>query len=137
MNPRLEDFLCRLESAQLISYVFENKELRFQLYHPGTGRLVWFFVPTDTIQGRSISSDVRRSTGSITLIELVRRLEIRHDRYFPPTESRLLLADAADRVMLAYGRRVMDCHWLLSLRGEYPLLSCLVRDLAEIRWTVE
>jgi hypothetical protein len=137
MTPRLEEFIGRLESSQLISYVFENKELRFQLYHPGSGRLVSFFVPTDTIQGRSISSDVRRSTGSIALIELVRRLEIRHDRYFPPTETRLLLADAADRVMLAYGRRVMECRWLLSLRGEYPLLSCLVRDPAEIRWIVE
>jgi hypothetical protein len=137
MPARLEEFFGRLESSQLISYVFENKELRFQLYHPGTGRLVSFFVPTDTIQGRSISSDVRRSTGSISLIELVRRLEIRHDRYIPPSEYKLLLADAADRVMLAYGRRVMDCQWLLSLRGEYPLLSCLVRDPAEIRWTVE
>jgi hypothetical protein len=137
MTPRLEEFLVRVENSQLISYVFENKELRFQLYHPGTRRLVSVFVPTDTVHGRSITADVERSTGSIALIELVRRLDIRHDRYIPPTERRLLLADAADRVMLAYGRRIADCRWLLSLRGEYPLLSCLVRDPAEIRWTLE
>jgi hypothetical protein len=137
MTSRLEEFLGRVENSQLLSYVFEDKELRFQIYHPGTKRLVSFFVPTDTVHGRSIVSDARRSTGSIALIELIRRLDIRHDRYFPPTETRLLLADAADRVMLAYGRRCSDCRWLLSLKGEYPLLSCLVRDPDEIRWTVE
>jgi hypothetical protein len=137
MTPRLEEFIGRVKNSQLIGYVFENKELRFQLYHSGTERLVSFFVPTDTVQGRSVATDVKRSTGSIALIELGQRLAIRHDRYIPPTETRLLLADAADRVMLAYGRRFTDCRWLLSLRGDYPLLSCLVREPEEIRWTVE
>ena len=137
MTSRLEDFIGLVEDSQLISYVFEDRELRFQLFHPGTGRLVSFFIPTDTVQGRSISTDPRRSTGSIALIELARRLDIRHDRYLPPAETRLLLADAADRVMLAYGRRVADCRWLLSFRGEYPLLSCLVRDPEETRWTFD
>src|SRR4051794_39625843 len=72
MSSRLVELLGRVEHSQLITYVFEDKELRFQLYLPETGRLVTFFVPTDTVQGRSISADARRSTGSISLIELAR-----------------------------------------------------------------
>ena len=137
MRERFEDLARRIAKSQLISYSFEDKRLRFQLFHPGSSRLVSFELRTDTLHARSISAEPRRLDCSIELIELGRRLDIRHDRYFPPTEAKLLLIDARDRVTLAYGRRCTEYHWLLNLQGEYPLLSCLVYDLEEIRWEVE
>jgi len=134
---RFEVLARRIENAQLIAYTFENKQLRFQLYHNDSARLYAFVLPTDTVHGRSVSTTPARMLCSIRLVELQRRLDIRHDRYFPPANSKLLLNDARERINLAYGRRCDEYQWLVNLQGEYTLLSFLVRDLAEIRWEVE
>ncbi len=71
------------------------------------------------------------------MFDLARYVPALDGRYVPPPDQSLFLSHARDRLSLAYGRRVTDCRYLLLLRGKYPLLACLVRDLAEIRWSVE
>ena len=78
-----------------------------------------------------------RAICSVELIDLESRLEVRHERYFPPTGTANILEDAKSRVMLAYGRRRSEARWLMVLQGEYPLLCCLVRDLDEVQWVEE
>lgn len=134
---RFEDLARRIASTQLLSYTFENKQLRFQLYHDDSARLYTFALPTDTVHGRTVSPSPDRSLCSIRIVDLDRRLDIRHDRYFPPSDAKLLITDARERVSLAYGRRCGEYRWLVNLQAEYALLSFLVRDLAEIRWEVE
>jgi hypothetical protein len=122
----------------LIHYGFEAACLRFQLFHPPTAAFVTFTVPTDTLHVRDGSSELGDAALTLDAVDLRRRLDIRLGRYFPPTESSLLLDDARDRVMLAYGRRETEAAWLLRLVShQTPLICCLVRDLNEIRWTEE
>lgn len=134
---RFEDLIARSRGSRLISYVFESKELRFQLFHEGEGHLLSVALPTDTVHGRTVASDPARSTCRIELIDLAQYLPVLDGRYAPPPDPGLFVEHARTRLTLAYGRRTSDCRWLLGLRGKYPLLACLVNDPAEIRWTVE
>ena len=94
-------------------------------------------VPTDTVHGRSIPSDPKRSNCRIDLVDLEEKLAIHDGRYHPPTSPAQFLDHARSRLTLAYGRRTSEYPWLLRLQGQYPLLACLVHDPAEIRWTFE
>lgn len=133
----LDEVIARSAGARLISYTFESKELRFQLYLEGGGQLLAVAVPTDTVHGRTVAPASDRSTCRIEVMELVRYLPNLRGRYVPTPDIALFEDHARTRLSLAYGRRTEDCRYLLALRGKYPLLACLVRDLAEIRWTVE
>ena len=137
VRERFEELARRIDGSQLIAYAFEGKRLRFQLYHPGSSRLYSFDLPTDSVYGRSIPVDPDRSACSIRLVDLGRRLDIRQERYFPPLDPNLVLKDAKDRACLAYGRRCVDCRWLMSLDNGRTLLCCLVLDLEAIQWLVE
>ncbi len=134
---KLAELVRKIEDSQLISYTFENKQVRFQLFHPGSAKLYSFSAPSDTVHGRSVTADPVRATCSIRLIDLQKRLDIKHERYFPPGDSKLVLTDAQERVTLAYGRRCAEHRWLFSLQGNYPLLSFLMLDLAQVDWEVE
>jgi hypothetical protein len=133
----LDELLARSSGAKLISYTFESKELRFQLYLEGEGQLVAVALPTDTVHGRTIDPASERTTCRIDLLDLSRYVPTLDGRYVPPPDPKRFLDHARDRLTLAYGRRVTDCGYLLTLRGKYPLLASLVRDLSEIRWSVE
>ncbi len=137
MTTPFERLADTLGKVQLLSYTFESKALRFQLFHAGSSRIYSFNLPTDTVHGRTLVREASQAACAIERIALDRRLDIRHERYFPPADSKLLLADARDRVMLAYGRRCSEYRWLVNIRGEYPLLSFLARDLGEIGWDEE
>ena len=54
--------IARSAGARLISYTFESKELRFQLYLEGDGQLLAVSVPTDTVHGRTVAPAADRST---------------------------------------------------------------------------
>jgi hypothetical protein len=137
MDQSLDAIAAGSSGSLLISYAFESKELRFQIFHESVGKLVVFEVPTDTVHGRSIPPDPSRSICRIDLIELGEKLAIRDGRYHPPDSSAQFLDHARSRLTLAYGRRSSEYRWLLRLQGQYPLLACLVHDPAEIRWTFE
>jgi hypothetical protein len=133
----LDEVIARSAGARLISYTFESKELRFQLYLEAEGHLLAVALPTDTVHGRTVAPDKERSTCKIEVFDLSRYLPTLQGRYVPPPDPNLFVDHAHDRLSLAYGRRITDCRHLLLLRGKYPLLACLVRDLSEIRWSVE
>jgi hypothetical protein len=137
MDLGLEALIAGSSGSLLISYSFESKELRFQLFHEGEGKLLVFEVPTDSVHGRSISPDPRRSTCRIELVDLAETLTIRDGRYHPPGQPAVFLDHARSRLTLAYGRLASDYPWLLRLQGQYPLLVCLVHDPADIRWIAE
>jgi hypothetical protein len=120
--------------SQLISYVFESKELCFQLFHPTLG-FIHIRVVSDTVHGRSVPSDPKRAICRVELIELSRHLKVSNTRYVAPVDDRLLDQQARSRIHLAYGRRASEHPYLLLLKGEYPLLACLVKDRSEIVWT--
>ena len=132
-----DEVIARSAGARLISYTFEDKELRFQLYLEGDGQLLAVSVPTDTVHGRTVSADPERSKCKIEVFDVARYFPTLGGRYAPAHDPALFLDHARDRLTLALGRRTADCRYLLTLRGKYPLLACLVRDLAEIRWSVE
>jgi hypothetical protein len=133
----LDEVIVRSAVARLISYTFESKELRFQLYLESEGKLLALALPTDTVHGRTVDPAGDRATCRIEVFDLSRYVPTLQGRYVPPPDQALFLEHARDRLSLAYGRRVTDCSYLLLLRGKYPLLACLVRDLSEIRWSVE
>jgi len=137
MTIRLDDLIARSGGSQLISYTFESKELRFQLFHGGEAKLLVFQLPTDTVHGRTIAPDPRRSTCRLELIDLATKLDVRDGRYIPPADPALFLEHARDRVILAYGRRASEARWLLSLQGGYVLLACLINDPGDVQWTEE
>ena len=137
MDQSLDQIVAGSAGSQLISYVFEGKELRFQLFHEGEGGLLIFELTTDTVHGRSISPDPKRSLCRIELVDLPERLTVQNGRYLPAGSTAQFLEHARDRLTLAYGRRASEYRWLLRLQGQYPLLACLVHDPAEIRWTAE
>jgi hypothetical protein len=137
MDQSLDALISGSPGSLLISYSFESKELRFQIFHEGEGRLLIFEVPTDSVHGRSITPDPKRSTCRIELVELGEKLAVRDGRYHPPTSTAQFLDHARGRLTLAYGRRATEYPWLLRLQGQYPLLACLVHDPGDIRWTVE
>jgi hypothetical protein len=137
MDQSLDALISGSSGSLLISYSFESKELRFQLFHAGEEKLLIFEVPTDSVHGRSISPDPRRSSCRIELVELGEKLEILDGRYHPRGSTAQFLEDARSRLTLAYGRRASEYRWLLRLQGKYPLLACLVHDPADIRWTAE
>jgi hypothetical protein len=133
----LDEVIARSAGARLISYTFESKELRFQLYLEGEGKLLAVAVPTDTVHGRTVSANPERTTCRIELFDLGRYLPTLGGRYVPAPDPSLFVAHAQDRLTLAYGRRVTEFRYLLNLRGKYPLLACLVGNLADIRWSIE
>ncbi len=133
----LDELIARSAGARLISYTFESKELRFQLYLEGDGQLLAVAVPTDTVHGRTVSTSPERSTCKIELFDLARYLPSLGGRYVPAPDPALFVDHARDRLTLAFGRRTSEFRYLLNLRGKYPLLACLVGDLADIRWSVE
>lgn len=133
----LDDVIARSEGARLISYAFESKTLNFQLYLEGDGHLLAVSVPTDTVHGRTVTADPERSKCRIEVFDVARYLPALGGRYVPAPDPAVFVDHARDRLTLALGRRTTDCRYLLSLRGKYPLLACLVRDLSEIRWSVE
>jgi hypothetical protein len=135
MIHSLDSLIAGSPESQLISYSFESKERRFQLFHSATAGLLTFFVPTDTVYGRTVSADPKRSVCRIALFDLARDLPIKAGRYTPPEATQKLFDHARDRLTLAYGRRASDCRWLLSLKNDITLLACLVLDLTDIRWT--
>ena len=134
---RLDELIAGSAGSQLISYAFENKELKFQLFHEGTSSLMAFAAATDTVHGRTVSHDPRRATCRIELVDLETRLFIQDGRYLPSTEPHQFRDHARDRIALAYGRRASEFRWLIRLQGEYPLLAFLVRDLADLHWTID
>jgi hypothetical protein len=133
----LDEVIARSAGARLISYTFESKELRFQLYLETEGKLLAVALPTDTVHGRTVDPSGGRATCRIELFDLCRYVPTLEGRYVPPPDPNLFLDHARDRLSLAYGRRVTDCRHMILLRGKYPLLAFLVRDLSEIRWSVE
>jgi hypothetical protein len=133
----LDEVIARSAGARLISYTFENKELRFQLYLEGDGHLLAVAVPTDTVHGRTVAAESERSTCRMEVYELSRYLPTLRGRYVPPPDVSLFVDHARERLTLAYGRRTEEYRYLLLLKGKYPLLACLVGDQAEIRWSVE
>ena len=133
---KLGDLVAGSENSQLIGYSFENKSLGLQLFHATAG-LVHFQIPTDTVHGRSVPTDRRRATCRIDLIDLGKTLSVVEGRYAPPTDLARFLRHAQTRTTLAYGRRASEYRWLLLVKGDYPLLACLVGDLTEIEWTTE
>ena len=133
---QLTDLITGSENSRLIGYTFESKTLRLQVFHPTAG-LVSFQIPTDTVHGRSVPTDRRRASCRIELINLSKTLTVVEGRYAPPTDLNQFLRHAQTRTTLAYGRRASEYRWLMLLRGEYPLLACLIGDLAEIEWTTE
>jgi hypothetical protein len=135
MIQSLDSLIAGSGESQLISYSFESKELRFQLFHTGEAGLLTFFVPTDTVYGRTVSADPKRSVCRMAVFDLARDMPLKAGRYTPPDATQKLFDHARDRLTLAYGRRSSDCRWLFSLKSEITLLACLVQDLAEIRWT--
>jgi hypothetical protein len=135
MIHSLDSLIAGSPESQLISYSFESKELRFQLFHSAASGLLTFFVPTDTVYGRTVSADPKRSVCRIALFDLARDLPIKSGRYTPPEATQKLFDHARDRLTLAYGRRATDCRWLFSLKNDITLLACLVQDLPDIRWT--
>ena len=138
MVPTLESLFRESVDSLLISYTFESKELRFQLFHSGVGGLITFHVATDTVLGRSVSSDPSRATCRLEVIDLASRLAIRDGRYIPSTTPSALLGDARDRLGLAHGRRASEAKALLVVRGrETPRLACLVATPSDIHWTIE
>ena len=133
----LDALIAGSAGSRLIGYHFESKSLTVQLFHDAIGHLLLFAIPTDTVHGRSASSDPARSTCRIELISLESALLVRDGRYVPPTETDQFRDHARGRLTLAYGRRASEFRWLFRLSGAYPLLACLIRDPGEIRWTVE
>ncbi len=133
----LDEVIARAAGARLISYTFESKELRIQLYLEGDGKLLAVALPTDTVHGRTVDPTGERATCRIEVFDLARYVPTLEGRYVPPPDPALFVDHARDRLSLCYGRRTADCRHLLLLRGKYPLLACLVRDLSEIRWSVD
>jgi hypothetical protein len=133
----LDELIARSSGARLISYAFESKELRFQLFLEKRGQLVAVVVPTDTVHGRTVPVEPDRATCRIELFDLARYVPVLRGRYAPPPDLDLFVGHARDRISLCYGRRADEFRHLLLLRGKYPLLACLVRDLGDIRWSVE
>jgi len=132
----LEELFATSSGSQLVSYRFESKSLKFQLLHARVG-LLGFVVPTDTVHGRTVRDEPRRPLCRVEIIDLRQSLFIRDGRYLAPTEPDQFRDHARNRTTLAYGRRASEHRWLLSIKGEYPLLVCLVRDLADIEWTID
>ena len=135
-RPSLNDVIATSEGSHLIAYAFESKELTFQLYHPTNG-VIQFHIPTDTVHGRTVPSDPKRSRCRLDLVDLGKALAIVEGRYAPPTDIKRFLKHARDRTTIAYGRRASEYGYLLLLKGQYPLLACLVADPAKIEWTTE
>lgn len=133
----LDEVIARSVGARLISYTFESKELRFQLYLEGDGHLLAVAVRTDTVHGRSVSADPERSRCRIEVLELARYLPTLRGRYAPAPDVERFVDLARDRLTLALGRRASEFRHLLLLRGQYPLLACLVAERGDIRWSVE
>jgi hypothetical protein len=137
MALTLDRLIARSHGSQLLSYTFESKELRFLIFHDAEEGIFEFHVPTDTVHGRTVSADPRRSTCRVELIDLQERLAVESGRYLAPGDTNTMLDQARDRIGMAYGRRTSQWRWLLLIKGEIPLLACLVRDLADIRWSHE
>jgi hypothetical protein len=134
MIQSLDSLIAGSRESQLISYSFENKELRFQLFHRGEAGLLTFFAPTDTVYGRTVSADPKRSVCRLAVFDLARDIPVRAGRYIPPEDTQRIFDHARDRLTLAYGRRASEYRWLFALKGELTLLACLVPDLSDIRW---
>jgi len=135
MIHSLDSLIAGSADSQLISYSFESKELRFQLFHKAAAGLLTFFVPTDTVYGRTVSADPKRSVCRLALFDLARDMPVKAGRYLPPEETQRIFDHARDRLTLAYGRRASEYRWLFALKGDITLLACLVVDLNDIRWT--
>jgi hypothetical protein len=133
---RLNELVATSDRSQLIGYSFESKQLRLQIFHPTAG-LVHLQIPTDTVHGRTVPTDPRRSACRIDLVDLGKTLSVVEERYSPPTNLDRFPQHAQTRTTLAYGRRASEYGWLLLVRGEYPLLACLVGDLSDIALTAE
>jgi hypothetical protein len=137
MRVRLDELIATSENSQLISYAFENRSVRFQLYHEGLAALLTVEARTDTVYGRSIPLDERRARCRIAIADLADLLFIQDGHYIPSTETEVALSESDRHLNLAYGRKTEDARWILWLKGRYDLLCFLLRDLADLQWTLD
>src|SRR6478735_120004 len=96
----LDELIARSAGARLISYTFENKELRFQLYLEGAGQLLAVAVPTDTVHGRTVPTDRDRAACKIEVLDVPRYLPTLGGRYAPAHDPALFIDHSRDRLTL-------------------------------------
>lgn len=137
MQMRLDELINQSEGSQLISYTFEERGVRFQLFHEGFAVLLSVVARTDTVYGRSVPTDSKRARCRIVLTDLESRLFIKDGRYIPSIETEVAVAESRAHLNLAYGRRASETRWMFTLRGEYDLLCFLLRDLADLQWVAD
>ncbi|MDX2039525.1 MAG: hypothetical protein SFX72_22995 [Isosphaeraceae bacterium] len=136
MSLTLDDLLADSIDSQLISYSFESREIRFQLFNARLGTLFTIEARTDTVYGRSVPSD-DRALCRMVVGDVARALSVRDGVFQAPSDPAAAREQTLRGLHLAHGRRPEDARWMITLVGDYILLCFLVRDLSEIRWTTE
>ena len=72
----------------------------------------------------------------IELLELSKALPVANNHYIPSSDFGKLRQECKSGLNLAYGKKVADNRYLLSLTGTHTLLCCIVKDLCGVSFYI-
>jgi hypothetical protein len=119
----------------LLSYKYENQVLEFVLEHDELDSKIQFKVETPELRillQENYPNDKSSRTCYIELLELRKVLEQKNNHYIPASDFGKMMQECRAGYNLAYGKKVADNQYLLSLKGSETILCCVLADLSKV-----
>lgn len=135
MITTLEELIAWSGDSNLRHYQFANGLAELVLDMSEIDAKVKISIQTDTVMaGRIAADDHVRSTCRLELLDLSELLCSENGSYLPPPDFPTLMKHRRNAVTIAYGRRVNEARWILSIVGYSRLFSCLVASPEAVSW---
>ncbi len=135
----LNQIISTSGDSTLLSYKYENQVLEFTLHHFELDNDILFKIETSELRvllHDNYIGDTTSKTCFIELLELSKALAVANNHYIPSSDFGKLRQECKSGFNLAYGKKVEDNMYLLSLKGTHTLLCCVVKDLGGVTFRI-
>ena len=135
----LNQIISTSGDSTLLSYKYENQFLEFTLHHSELDNDILFKVETSELRvllPNNYVGDTTSKTCFIELLELSKVLPVANNHYIPSSDFGKLMQECKSGLNLAFGKKVEDNLYLLSLKGTHTLLCCVLKDLSGVTFHI-
>ena len=135
-----QDLIRLSGDSEILDYNYDKGVLMIYVALQEIDGKVKIRVKTDTIFFNTLILESRElvfRTCSVKLEELALVLPSQNGFYVPSHSFGGLMQEAKSGYNLAYGRKIVESKYLLSMVGYGRLISCLVSDLNQIEFELE
>jgi hypothetical protein len=129
----IQDLADKSSDSHLKLYSFRDGVLEIHLDTDYFDSEVIISIPTDVVSGTEISNkDKVLRNCRIELTKLEKNLNSEQGYYVPSSDFGNLMKEVRTGISLAYGKKISEIKWQLSIVGYSRLISCLTGDLDKI-----